>query len=159
MRPGKLLKPGQNFLWDQLWGQNWGQANFKSGQAIGARPGFIVCRELQSKYDRGYQVGRRNDEHDSTWNPTYTFSVECTRILLLSLYTHLIGEECTWRLCKDSENFWLICVMCQLVFNKTMYTLHTKRWCKLAATLGHRSVLNIHLVHVVIEYVLNYRVL
>ena len=30
--------------------------------------------------------------------------------------------------------------MCQLVFNKTMYTLHTKRWCKQAAALGHRIV-------------------
>ena len=78
--------------------------------------------------------------HMTIWNPIYTFRVECTRILLLSLYTQFVGVECTGTFCNDSEHFWVVCVMCQLVFNKTMYTLHTKRWCKLAAALGHRTL-------------------
>ena len=41
------LTPGQNFVWDQRWGQNLGQGKFKPGQAIGARSGFVVCRELR----------------------------------------------------------------------------------------------------------------
>ena len=76
----------------------------------------------QSKYARGTKSGNRNDEEAHStllWNPIYTctFSVECTQILLLLLFTQIISVECTWNFAMVLYTL-VMDMSCQLNFRK-----------------------------------------